>query len=190
MKNFVLTSVATALMCMFYSCSSPAPKEYKPIDFIVNGQDTVAQGYEIMNYWTFVPDSANPANKYSKIDSITKYGGGISYKIPDSLVGKELVISLKFKAKETQQILSTMVVSIQGDDAKASFYTVVDMAANMAGKINEWVTVSTEIIVSPDSNDNNNTHLTIYTFKPAGKGNLLTDDLTVSVKALGNIEDE
>ncbi len=191
MKNFILTVLSISLMCLFFSCSSPAPKEFKPIDFAVNMQDTVAQGHEIMNKRTFVKDTTNPANKYSQIDSISTYGGGLSYKIPDSLVGKELVITVKFKAKETQQILSFMVVSIQEEGAtKPLFYSSIDMGANLGGKINEWVNVSAELIVDAESNDSNNTRLTIYSFKPKGKGNLLTDDLTISIKALGNPDDE
>ncbi len=190
MKNFVLTVLSVSLMCLFFSCSSPAPKEYKPIDFAVNMQDTVAQNYEVMNKWTFVQDTTNPANKYTQIDSTSKYGGGLGYKIPDSLVGKELVISLKFKVKETQQISSGLVVCLATEGAQPSFYTIVDMGANMSGKLNEWVNLTAEVIVDAESNDNNNAKLSLYFYKPQGNGSLLADDLTISIKALGNIEDE
>ena len=192
MKNFILTVFVTIVMSMFYSCSSPAPKEYKPIDFIVNGQDSVAQGHEIMNYWSFVADSTNPANKYSKIDSITKYGMGLSYKIPDSLVGKELVLSITCKGKETMQISSLLVVSIDGinGETKPFFYTFVKMSDFMGGKLNEWVTVSSEVIIDAPSNDNNNVTIKVYSYKPDGKGNLLIDDLAVSIKGIVNPDDE
>lgn len=190
MKKIIFLVCSIAIVLHFGSCTSESKvKEYPTIELLLSGEDSVVKNIEIMNAGTLIADTTKAGNKYSQIDSIVQYGLGLKYFVPDSLVGKELQVTVKLKALETEAISSGIVVSFHDPANKATFYNNFDLRGAIR-QPNQWTDVNGEFMISAVANDFNGAYLAVYGYKPTGKGKLKIDNLSVSIKPIGDIDDE
>jgi hypothetical protein len=191
MKKILLVVTMFVFGFLFVSCSESEGKTDSVIEYLANGQDTSVsvKGVQLMNLGTVVADSAMQNNKFSQIDSIFQYGMGLNYNLPDSIIGKELSITIKAKALETEAVNSVIVISLIDPANNTTYYNAIDLRGKIS-QVNQWSEVTGTCEIDAVSNDFNGARLTIYPYKSIGKGKLKIDDLSVSIKALTSIDDE
>lgn len=194
MRRIYLLLGVSFLTALVVSCSSqPEPAQESVIEFSVTGEDTIlpVKGTEVLNIFSCVADSLKPGNHFSRIDSVSQYGLGLAYTLPDSLIGKKIEIKIKAKILGTKSQSCLLVTSLESVAGKQSlYYGVIDAGMQMMGKTGQWIDVSGDLIIDADKNNENSAVLKIYPWMNSGKGETCIDDITVTMKVYGESEEE
>lgn len=128
---------------------------------------------------SLVIDESNPANMYSRVDSIGQYGYGASFTIPDSLKDCNLKLVISGKMRETENITGYIAVALHGKDS-------IYFWGNVFGYIhvkqpNTWTTFKDSVFISKAANKPSAQSLRIFPFKQTGKGYYDVDNLLVKI---------
>ena len=113
-KNiFLFTTALVASSFLFMRCDSGEEFEnatQNSVDINLSGE--LIQGSQNM----LVVDETNPSNSYSRVDSITQYGFGTQFNLPDSLKDCGLKLVVSGKMRETESITGYIAIALHGKD--------------------------------------------------------------------------
>jgi hypothetical protein len=126
-----------------------------------------------------VIDETNPANKYCRIDSITQYGFGVQYTIPDSLKDCNLKLVISGRMRETESITGYVAIALHGKDS--IFYWGSVLSGSHVKQLNNWVSFKDSVVINKEANRPSGVELKVFPFKQIGKGYYDVDSLIVEV---------
>ena len=127
-----------------------------------------------------VIDENNPSNRYSRIDSVSVYGIGVDYFLPDSIKNGNLKIVISGKIRESESINSSIAISLHGS-ADSIYYWGELYSGNYIKQLNNWVNIKDSVIIEQKANNERSKNLQIFSRKVKGKGFFDVDDLTVKI---------
>lgn len=167
--------VGSAFVLLFARCESEFEGvSKKEVIFYLNGEVTQGQ------VPTLVTDENNPSNKYSRIDSVTVYGIGVDYFLPDSLKDCNLKVVISGKIRESESINSSIAVSLHGN-ADSIYYWGELYSGHYIKQPNNWSTFTDSLIIDQKANNQRSKNLQIFSRKFAGKGFFDVDDLIIKI---------
>lgn len=175
-RNQIL-KIASALFLglLFGSCEPEFENNSKSeVVFFLGGE--VLQGPASQ----LVTDENDPTNKYSRVDSISIYGMGVDYILPDSLKDSNLKLIISAKIRESQSINSSIAVSLHGT-ADSIYYWGELYSGNYIKQLNNWVAIKDSIIIEQKSNNVRSKSIRVFSRKVAGKGFFDVDDFTIKI---------
>ncbi|MBL7895815.1 MAG: hypothetical protein JNK50_11035 [Bacteroidia bacterium] len=147
------------------------------ISLYANGEATNISDY------CLVIDETNPANRYSRVDSIKVYGYGIDFILPDSLKESDLTLIVSGKWRETESITGNIAISIQNNTDSIMFFNTLN-AKDFITSTNTWYTFTDTFYINKTQNSTIAKRLRVFSGKPNGKGFLDVDDLKINITKL------
>ena len=126
-----------------------------------------------------ITDENNPGNVYGRIDSISKYGFGMYYTLPDSLKDCDLKLIMSGKMRETENITGYIAIAVHSVD---SIYFWGNLFSSQHVKeINKWIEFKDSINIPKSANTSASRTLKVFQFKEKGKGYFDLDNLNVKI---------
>lgn len=125
-------------------------------------------------------DENNPSNKYVRIDSITQYGLGTDYLLPDSLKDCDLKIIASGKMRESATFKGCIAFNLFNNRDSLLQWTIIK-SETYVHHLNSWIPFKDSIIIGKDVNKMSAKTLRIFSFKNAGAGTFDVDDLRLDI---------
>ncbi len=180
-----LSLLALGIIILGASCSvqESSEKNIQPIVLKFDMTDTlIDKDVKILNQSTIITDTLGD-NKFSQVDSIIQYGSGLTYVLPDSVIGTDLQINIKANVLGTEAVDNgVLVISLcTSGDHKSMFYQDLKLDERISISRNQWITVQNNMEISGDINTMDKAELNVYLWKPRGKGLVKLDNLEISI---------
>jgi hypothetical protein len=126
-----------------------------------------------------VIDENNPSNMYSRVDSVSQYGFGTQFNLPDSLKDCNLKLVVTGKMRETESITGYIAIALHGKDT-------MHFWGNVFGYVhvkqpNTWVTFKDSVTITKAVNLPSSKFLRIFPLKQTGKGFYDVDEVMVKI---------
>lgn len=176
MKKTLINGLLLLLVLNITSCS----KEKKNTDIVITSE--INMEHQMLNFAsTKTENNAHSGKFYSSVDSVTKYGAGYSYVIPDSLKDRNLKVYIKAWVREQESPLNgTITVALSTSKGVAFWGAVAPKVKDYAP--NTWVEINDSVLIASTLLKDSFTELSIFGFKDFGKDRLDLDDLNIRYK--------
>ena len=171
---FILSIIASAFL--FIKCDSGYEFENNVksnLSFNLSGE-IVQDGLN-----TLVIDENNPANSYTRIDSISQYGFGLHYNLPDSLKDCNLKLVLTGRMRETENITGYIAIALHGKDT--IYYWGNVFSYIHVKQPNACFDFRDSVTINKAANLPSSQVLKVFPFKQGGKGFYDVDGLEVKI---------
>ncbi|MBP7807846.1 MAG: hypothetical protein KA163_01005 [Bacteroidia bacterium] len=175
MKTILPFSLAFLCLLFIYSCSD---NEFENTS--VEGVNLDLSGEIVYACPScLITDENDPSNSYGRIDSISQYGFGVYYTLPDSLKDCTLKLILTGKMRETESISGYLAVALHSTDSIYHWGYV--FSEHHLKELNKWGEFKDSVIIPRQANKPSSRLLKIFQFKTTGKGAYDVDQLNVKI---------
>jgi len=160
---------------LFFSCYKKTEEKFKPIA-------TIKISFEDNTFFTGfrMPDESLPRNYISKINNEIPYGGGLYFKIPDSLINKDIKILIKSKLRTNERFTYGHLFAITLNTANQQlFWSQIDLDPFIKNK-NTWNAFSDSTLIPSAINNRTGTEIRVFGFNASKKCFMEYDDLEVN----------
>lgn len=145
--------------------------------------------FENEEAWNKRTDGAIAGKYYSRVDSLSMYGYGLAIKIPDSLKGKHLRVSVDFLSRLMQKRFGqSLVIAVQNKD-KVFYWYAIDLSP-LTFKKSKWFVVKDSVQFYYNPTDTNAYELKVFGFNPYKHSMLDIDDLKIDFKEIQYINND
>lgn len=175
MKTVYKLAIAVFSLTLIISCGDDEFEKVSSEEVDINLGGEVA--YACPN--CLVVDENDPANFYSRIDSVSQYGFGTYYTLPDSLKDCALKLILTGKIRETESITGSIAVALHSKDS-ILFWSQIKVNQHLTEK-NKWANFKDSIMIPKQSNTSLSNLLKVFQFKTIGSGFYDIDNLNVKI---------
>jgi hypothetical protein len=174
--------VYVILIISFISCyTKPIEKQTYIEKYMVSFEDsTFFTGFRM-------PDSSKSGNFISRISNNISFGGGINFKIPDSLVNKniKIIFNGKVRANETNTFGHLLAITLNSVD-KQLHWQQLEMDSYVKTK-DTWNLMKDSTLISADKNTQLGCEIRIFGFNASKKAYMDYDDVEVSFYEVENV---
>jgi hypothetical protein len=126
-----------------------------------------------------VIDENDPGNYYGRIDSVSQYGFGIYYTLPDSLKDCNLKLIFTGKMRETESRTGYLAIALHSNDS-INYWGYVFSEYHVK-EFNKWVDFKDSVVISKQANKISSRLLKVFQYKVAGKGYFDVDQLNIKI---------
>ncbi len=125
-------------------------------------------------------DENNPSNRYIRIDSVSQYGLGIDYLLPDSLKDCNLKIIASGKMRESSSFKGCVAFNLTNNrDSILSF--VIIKSETHVKHFNSWINFKDSLLIFKGANSMSAKTLRIFPYKNSGNGTFDIDNLVIEI---------
>lgn len=173
-KTISVTFLLLLSVVFFFSCSDDFEEPAKnSVNIDMSGELTLGSPASL------IIDETNPSNYYSRVDSISQYGYGSGFILPDSLKDCDLKIVISGKMRETESVTGYVAIALHGRDS-------IYFWGNVFGyvhikQVNSWFHFKDSLLIPKAANKPSSQYLKIFPFKQIGKGYYDVDEMNVKI---------
>lgn len=175
MKTVYKLAIAVFSIALITSCGddefeSPAKNEV-----------SIDLGGEVVQSCTgcLITDENNPSNAYGRIDSVSKYGHGMYYALPDSLKDCGLKLILSGKIRETEYPTGYIAIAVHSVDS--IYFWGHLFTSQYVKESNKWIDFKDSVNIPKSANTSASRTLKVFQFKEKGRGYFDLDNLNVKI---------
>lgn len=159
----------------FFSCKKETSEKFQKIE-------TLKITFEDGTFFTGnrLPDSEKKGNYFSKISHEIPYGGGLYYKIPDSLLNKDIkvIINSKLRTNESFTYGHLFAVTLNSTDQQL-FWSQIDLDPHISQK-NKWIEMKDSTLIPSSKNNKMGAEIRVFGFNASKKSYMEYDHLEVT----------
>lgn len=176
-KSVIYFGIIVLFVSLLSSCSEEAPRQkFKHVE-------TIDLDRSFINLQTIIEGDAHTGKKFSRADVGNNFGLGYSYLIPDTLKGKDLLVTINAWVRTGDLGNNCDVILSSTSNDSILLWTgcsIKDFLRNP----NEWTTITKSVVVPAAVTSKNNAYINVIGHNIDAKSFLDIDDLVIEYKEI------
>ena len=171
-----ISYLLSLISVLFFSCIKKIDEKEQLLETIkINFEDgTFFSGHRM-------PDPSRSGNYISKISNEIPYGGGFYFKIPDSLINKDIKVLVKstLRTNEFYTYGHFFAITLNSSN-KQMFWRQIDLDKHVENK-NKWNEMIDSTLIPSTINNRAGLELKVFGFNASKKSYMEYDDIEVKL---------